>query len=632
MEFNNIYLLKGIFNYFNRKIYFYESLEDYLDIAEDYEVKTEVNFNPNEGVNTSLIVSLDSAVNYFEYCYLLVTDKDDNIISRWYIKDATRNLSGQFTLTLRRDVVAESFASPRFINEAPIYVEKGILEETDPMIVNDEGMRFNQIKKQDFLLAEQDDTLNEDDYIGYVVGYISNDAPLVNVSIPTSDTPSQTVNLTTISQDTGIPESTLQAMITGSAPVIVSDISFVYGTYTGGFPFFHFKTNIIIPSNFLGDSIDKYGKYLNVVAAWEHAVALAPALGLAAQYFSYRLMDAVISNLASSYSNQKTNFESVLQNDFPNEIIITNEQYEKLKSYRGQVLSYGGNYYDLDFSNDEITNHSEIVISKGENTYFDNLITNAISDAQGLEQEIEQYDGWEIYVNYQITNAHINLKSKGTASFKASITTAHNTLEDAPYSMFVIPYGNITQTVYPDPAISIKYPSKNQVLKIASQLAIALGDSLLDIQLLPYMPQSREFLQLGNGQQIINLFHKTNHKDYEAILDGSNNYAGAILFPTISNFNLSLRYPLKIEHSMKIDSQCCFYRLCSPNYNGVFEFNLAKDGGEILYFYADCTYKPHNPFIRITPQFSFLYGLNYKDGRGLICGGDFSLPITKMRI
>ena len=63
------------------------------------------------------------------------------------------------------------------------------------------------------------------------------------------------------------------------------------------------------------------------------------------------------------------------------------------------------------------------------------------------------------------------------------------------------------------------------------------------------------------------------------------------------------------------------------NYNGVFEFNLAKNGGSVKRFYIDCTYKPYNPYIRIAPEFSLLYGSNYKDGRGLILGGDFSLPI-----
>lgn len=44
---------------------------------------------------------------------------------------------------------------------------------------------------------------------------------------------------------------------------------------------------------------------------------------------------------------------------------------------------------------------------------------------------------------------------------------------------------------------------------------------------------------------------------------------------------------------------------------------------------AECTYKPWNPYIHVTPKLKGLYGTNYTDiddSRGLICGGDFSLP------
>ena len=50
-------------------------------------------------------------------------------------------------------------------------------------------------------------------------------------------------------------------------------------------------------------------------------------------------------------------------------------------------------------------------------------------------------------------------------------------------------------------------------------------------------------------------------------------------------------------------------------------------GGAVNQFYIDITYKPFNPFIKVAPQFARLYGRNYNDDRGLICSGDFSLPI-----
>ena len=85
-------------------------------------------------------------------------------------------------------------------------------------------------------------------------------------------------------------------------------------------------------------------------------------------------------------------------------------------------------------------------------------------------------------------------------------------------------------------------------------------------------------------------------------------------------------YKLTLKDSMKVESQCNKYRLCSPNYQGSFDFNVAKAGGQIDYFIAECTYKPFTPYIKVAPQFNFLYGINYGDARGLICGGEFSLP------
>lgn len=44
------------------------------------------------------------------------------------------------------------------------------------------------------------------------------------------------------------------------------------------------------------------------------------------------------------------------------------------------------------------------------------------------------------------------------------------------------------------------------------------------------------------------------------------------------------------------------------------------------FFNVDCSYKPFNPYIHINPNFKGLYGQDFNDARGLICGGDFSLP------
>lgn len=78
----------------------------------------------------------------------------------------------------------------------------------------------------------------------------------------------------------------------------------------------------------------------------------------------------------------------------------------------------------------------------------------------------------------------------------------------------------------------------------------------------------------------------------------------------------------------KLANECDVVRLVSQNYGAIFEFSPAKSGG-VDGFLVDCTYKPWAPYIHILPKLKGLYGENFvdiDDARGLICGGDMSLP------
>ena len=99
-----------------------------------------------------------------------------------------------------------------------------------------------------------------------------------------------------------------------------------------------------------------------------------------------------------------------------------------------------------------------------------------------------------------------------------------------------------------------------------------------------------------------------------------------IIWAKSASFSTELKYSLTLKNSVKVESECNKYRLCSPNYQGSFDFNVARNGGAVAFFLAECTYKPYTPYIKVVPQFGGLYGSNFGDSRGLICGGDFSLP------
>lgn len=78
---------------------------------------------------------------------------------------------------------------------------------------------------------------------------------------------------------------------------------------------------------------------------------------------------------------------------------------------------------------------------------------------------------------------------------------------------------------------------------------------------------------------------------------------------------------------IKIANECDFERLVSPNYNGMFQFKRSRLNDGIHYINVDCTYKPYTPYIKLNPDFSGLYGQDWNDSTGLICGGDFSIPM-----
>ena len=78
---------------------------------------------------------------------------------------------------------------------------------------------------------------------------------------------------------------------------------------------------------------------------------------------------------------------------------------------------------------------------------------------------------------------------------------------------------------------------------------------------------------------------------------------------------------------VKIKSQTELVRLVSPNYSSFFDINVQYNRG-INYFNIDCFYKPYQPYIHVNPDFNGLYGKDFDDARGLICGGDFSIALT----
>ena len=161
-------------NYFNRIIKKKDTIADYKAADADYKEVSNINFNPGDGINTSLVLGLGQTGALFEgdneFDYLVayeVVGNDKVINSRWFILEQDRTRSGQYELTLKRDVIADNYAD---VLNSPIFLEKGFINDVnDPLLYNSESMNVNQIKQLEV-------PLKDETQCGWVVGYIPSDA------------------------------------------------------------------------------------------------------------------------------------------------------------------------------------------------------------------------------------------------------------------------------------------------------------------------------------------------------------------------------------------------------------------------------------------------------------------------
>lgn len=305
-----------------------------------------------------------------------------------------------------------------------------------------------------------------------------------------------------------------------------------------------------------------------------------------------------------------------------------------------------GKYYRvvLETNNATIPNYSEPIPS-GNIPNIDNIIRGAYN--QAITQYAQDYEELAALMTTDVptsgssndyvcairtaAGSEVTLKLKELTNTKVSAklttSTNHLHLSDAPYDMFCMPYSD-------DVIIHTKdgdYNS-NKELSLAVMTAIAEkysgSGNLYDIQLLPYCPL-RNYIS-GNKKLDLTLASSLSIgvEQYYYVTDeiGASNLA-VFMYCSKSQDTFDIGYTISIS-DYKIQGQCDMYRLCSPNYSSVFEFNAAKNRG-VDRFNVDFAYKPYSPYIHINPYFKAegLYGLDRNEPRGLVCGGDFSITI-----
>lgn len=598
---SNIYLLK-FNNYYNRQVKKYDSLSGYNSYLCQGILNTNpiqnVNFIPNDGVNTTQVINWDGETPD----YLLVCE-GKNIISRWFIIESVRQLNGQFKLTLQRDLVADYYDT---IIEAPMFIEKGWVNANDSAIWNSEDSTFNEIKTREDLLM---DSTKCPWIVGYCAPGKQADAELkFNYGgEPAYDFYSPTLEEFQYYDYLG--ESKKTKWLADTKPTYL--LNYEYTTSKGGYSF-----NINTCTMFNSSGLVEHNEgSLNIGQSSMNAESEA----LVRKYLYYQAASTMYS-VALTQFNLKT--DNALLNNL-------------LKIKKGTILKTDSGFYELEVKTKSIEKDtSKVPIGSNLGKQFVVMIngTNAqYRTGEATNQDLIEADtadensfmfrckSTEVYIEYKL----ISFLGKEEATFPK----ARQVLNDAPYCMFCIPYGAIK---YKHNDTTITTEAANS-LNVATGIAQGLSGVLYDLQLVPYCPIELIRTSITEYGTL-----DLDDQDIESELNPQyfDNFKTVMFFAKKStgSFNIKYNFYLNTNASnaldYKVKQQTTKFRLCSPNYAGIFEYNPYKFSNDLTTINVDYTYKPYQPYIHLNPNFSGLYGKDFDDARGLICGGDYSLAIS----
>ena len=561
-------------NYFNRIVKKESSTADYraasIALGSTYLDIPSVDFNPNDGVVTELIVGkgnspyLNWEIGAPDYLVTYETvNSVENIKHRWFILEAKRTRGGQYRLTLKRDILADFYDD---FKNAPCYIEKAMITDTlNPLLYNKEGLGVNQIKSAEYLLKDRSG-------VAWVVGYVAR-------------------NLTVKYDDSNFGAITLSAQGTDSDS------------------FYYDKANLI--TNMWISNLDGYVRYTGLT--W--------SVDSTTQYVTYSINNSSLANTQVVLRFTRRIGTQVSNDGYTADLIhsvnLEDAPYDMFCIPFGEI--------HLESANITTTKESALAIALG----LSQDIGTFLYDVQLLPycpriDVVGDNNIYEILMSESIDYSYI----------KDGSDNVKNILIWCDKSSFS---GN----AMPDTDIQIERQVENELrtATVSSNNArvITVNNystvSLTDSSIAGLSNVTVTAIQVSKGSYNASSSGVTD-STYNEVLGGISGkiYTPSFQTGTSSGWTATITYTYKKYKypkylDFKVSNECDLFRLVSPNYNGQFEWSLAKGNGTANIFDIDCTYKPFQPYIHVQPIFTNLYGSDFDDARGLICGGDFSLPI-----
>lgn len=595
-------------NYYNRLV----KKEDTLEAYQEYIIyeQTVSNFNPNTGLETSHIFGTTDYNG--EGDYMLVVNEYNEIVSRWFILTSTRTRAGQWSLNFKRDVVADYY---NIIVNSPIYVEKGYVGNNDPLVYNSENVSFNQIKKGEYLLKNELET-------PWIVAYLSRfHTDTENGNQHVYNTFEGNFKLEPKDADYEFEDlSEYQySKYTKTTPYIYTDDIkfFIYHKssadgYGSPASVYRFELTSSGTSNTYSDTSTSSYIYSDVRYPAFASISQATAAYKECynKYITYDTIDPD-SGLANNSYTHIGNFDG----------------YKTLFNESGKVIKVKDDYYMVVAvsANDIYSFDNKVNLGSATGTFGEFVFNKLVNPSTAKWSTPISNPNKNAYIEIPYTKPGIYLTfkklDKGNVTYNFSYS--HNVTMQTPYEIIAAPLNSMELTYYTTSGGQTVKKTIQHNGDIALQWFLDLGEKhaaglVYDIQIVPYCPIYTTDLE---GYGVAGCYFSD---------DANAPLALAIKIPEASFTRLyDTPKDLPIDNDYKISNTCDLYRICSPNGMGDFDFSIAKNRGA-LGFEVDCTLMPYNPYIKINPVFNKggLYGGDYNDYRGLICKGEFSLPIT----
>lgn len=530
-------------NYFNRIIKKENTIADYKAADAAYKEASNINFNPGDGVNTSLVLGLGQNGSLFvgdEFDYLVAYELVNNspvIDSRWFIVEQDRKRGGQYELTLKRDVLADNYED---VVNSPIFLEKGFIGDVnDPLLYNSESMNVNQIKQLEVPLMDETKC-------GWVVGYIPSDAfPKVE---PEYDR---------VEKEVTVPMS---------ADIEVNGLSsWSYWNYCSANPNYKFmadnagkrKVTVKIRSQKAYASNGRTARCDMVTANYTFYPNSSDA-GVYSQQNSgfvesssgtfvfpqwYQDYGPVTLNQGTINANVCASiFDPVRNNGAFNTALntvlgssISVGDTDALRKLQDKIIydSSTETYYRISVISVSEENPIKVTGSTANGQIALNALKGAMYYPSGAGGSLHG-DYTEFTASNSSTSYAVQLTNVGVSLY-VDLNSDRAHLNDAPYDMFCIPFSDTLKLKYNSTTFTC---SKNVALSMATEIARDLGSgSVYDVQLLPYCPNRTLVVKSGSPSTVLDLTGVKYDLIKESVTDAPKS---AVIWCTESTFQVPI--------------------------------------------------------------------------------------------